>query len=188
MTIFTAAAVLALVIGPTCGGVPADSDLARHLVATVMTESAGDQYAIGVNADPARNLPAGRASATTAGEAVEKAAALSARGRHIDLGLAQISDRQLARHHLTLATAFDDARTYGRAPNISPTTTPGFLPIAVTTAAQPRAASPTQNAYRPELLPSASPNRPCRRLPLTRSAVHRRAGGTSSRQYLNPME
>jgi hypothetical protein len=41
MTIFTAPAVLALVIGPTCGGVPADSDLARHLVATVMTFSAG---------------------------------------------------------------------------------------------------------------------------------------------------
>ena len=47
-------------------------------------------------------------SATTAGEAVEKAAALLAQGRHIDLGLAQISDRQLARHHLTLATAFDE--------------------------------------------------------------------------------
>ena len=60
MTVFTAPAVLALVIGPMCGGVPADSDLTRHLVATVMTESAGDQYAIGVNADPARNLPAGK--------------------------------------------------------------------------------------------------------------------------------
>jgi hypothetical protein len=108
MTIFTAPAVLALVIGPTCGGVPADSDLARHLVATVMTESAGDQYAVGINADPAHNLPADRVSATTAGEAVEKAAALLAQGRHIDLGLAQISDRQLARHHLTLTTAFDE--------------------------------------------------------------------------------
>ena len=108
MTIFTAPAVLALVIGPTCGGVPADSDLAQHLVATVMTESAGDQYAVGVNADPARNLPAEKVSATTAGEAVEKAAALLAKGRHIDLGLTQISDRQLARHHLTLATAFDE--------------------------------------------------------------------------------
>ena len=108
MTIFTSSAVLALVIGPTCGGVPAGSDLARHLVATVMTESAGDQYAVGINADPARNLPSDRVSATTVGEAVEKAAALLAQGRHIDLGLAQISDRQLARHHLTLAGAFDE--------------------------------------------------------------------------------
>jgi hypothetical protein len=108
MTIFTSTAVLALVIGPACGAVPADSDLVRHLVATVMTESAGDQYAIGVNADPARTLPADRVSATTAGEAVEKAAALLAQGRHIDLGLAQISDRHLVRHHLTLATAFDE--------------------------------------------------------------------------------
>jgi Transglycosylase SLT domain len=107
VTIFTGPAVLALVIGPTCGGMPADSDLTRHLVATVMTESAGDQYAIGVNADPARNLPAGRVTSTTGGEAVDKAATLIAQGRHIDLGLAQISDRQLARHHLTLATAFD---------------------------------------------------------------------------------
>jgi hypothetical protein len=41
VTVFTAPAVLALVIGPMCGGVPADSDLTRHLVATVMTESAG---------------------------------------------------------------------------------------------------------------------------------------------------
>jgi hypothetical protein len=108
VTVFTAPAVLALVIGPMCGGVPADSDLTRHLVATVMTESAGDQYAIGVNADPARRLPAGKVTSTTAGEAVDKAAALIAQGRHIDLGLAQISDRQLARHHLTLATVFDE--------------------------------------------------------------------------------
>jgi hypothetical protein len=108
VTVFTAPAVLALVIGPTCGGVPADSDLTRHLVATVMTESAGDQYAIGVNADPARNLPAGKVTSATAGEAVDKAEALIAQGRHIDLGLAQISDRQLARHHLTLATVFDE--------------------------------------------------------------------------------
>jgi hypothetical protein len=106
--IFTAPAVLALVTGPTCGGVPANSDLARHLVATVMTESAGDQYAIGVIADRARNLPAGSVSSMSAGEAIDKAAALLAQGRHIDLGLAQMSDRQLARHHLTLATVFDE--------------------------------------------------------------------------------
>ncbi len=107
MTIFTAPAVLALVIGSTCGGVT-DDDLARHLVATVMTESAGDAYAIGVNADPVRGLTGGKVTSTTAGDAIDKAAALLAQGRHIDLGLAQISDRQLERHHLTLAAAFDE--------------------------------------------------------------------------------
>jgi type IV secretion system protein VirB1 len=106
--IFTAAAVLALVTGPACGNVPVDSDLVPHLVATAITESGGDSYAIGVNADPARGLLAARETATTAGEAIEKAAALLAQGRRIDLGLLQISDRQLARHHLTLATAFDE--------------------------------------------------------------------------------
>lgn len=108
MTIFTAAAVLAMVTSPACGNVPASSDLAPYLVATAMTESGGDQYATGVNADPARGLPAGKATATTAGEATEKAAALRAQGRRIDLGPMQISDRQLAHHHLTVASAFDE--------------------------------------------------------------------------------
>ena len=108
MTIFNAAAVLAMITSPACGNVPASSDLAPHLVAIAMTESGGDQYAIGVNADPARGLPAGKATATTAGEATEKAAALRAQGRRIDLGPMQISDRQLAHHHLTVASAFDE--------------------------------------------------------------------------------
>jgi type IV secretion system protein VirB1 len=108
VTVFTASAVLALVVGPTCGGVPADSDLAPHLVATVMTESAGDQYSIGVSADISRNLPGGRVSATTAAEAIDTATALIAQGRNIDLGLSQINVRNLKRHRLTLAAAFDE--------------------------------------------------------------------------------
>jgi type IV secretion system protein VirB1 len=107
MTAMTAAAVLALVTSPVCGNVPADSDLAPHVVATVMTESGGDPLIIGVNPDAARGLPAGKMSAVTAVEAVVKASALLAKGRSIDLGLMQINNHQLARHHLTLATAFD---------------------------------------------------------------------------------
>jgi hypothetical protein len=106
--IFTAAAILALVTNPACGNVDPNDDLAPHLVATAMTESGGDQYAIGVNADPVRDLPAGKATATTAGEAIRKAAALLAQGRRIDLGLFQISNTQLERHHLTIASAFDE--------------------------------------------------------------------------------
>lgn len=107
--IFTAAAIVGLLTNPTCGGVaPDNDDLLTHMRATVMQESEGDQYAIGVNADVIRGLPATRTSATTAAEAVEKAKALLAQGRQIDLGLSQISDRQLAHHHLTLATAFDE--------------------------------------------------------------------------------
>lgn len=108
MTIFTSAALLALIANPACGNVPASSELAQHLVATALTESGGDQYAIGINADTAHGLPAGKATSATAGEAVAKASALMAQGRHIDLGLMQISDRQLARHHLTLRMAFDE--------------------------------------------------------------------------------
>ena len=47
-------------------------------------------------------------TATSAGVAIDKAAALIALGRNVDLGLAQINIRNLARHHLTLATAFDE--------------------------------------------------------------------------------
>jgi hypothetical protein len=108
MTIFTATAVFALITAPACGNVDPNSDLAVHLKAAVMTESGGDQYAIGINADPVRGLPRGRVTATTASAAIEKATALLAQGRRIDLGLSQISDRQMPRHRLTLSAAFDE--------------------------------------------------------------------------------
>jgi type IV secretion system protein VirB1 len=106
MTIFTSAAVLAMITNPACGGVPAISDLAPQLQGTVMTESVGDQYAIGVNADPGRGLPAAKETANTAGEAINKAAGLIAQGRNIDLGLSQINIGQL--HGLTIAEAFEE--------------------------------------------------------------------------------
>lgn len=108
MTVFTSAALLALIANPACGNVPASSELAQHLVATALTESGGDQYAIGVNSNPARGLPAAKVTSTTAGEAVAKASALIAQGRNIDLGLMQINLHQLDRHHLTLRMAFDE--------------------------------------------------------------------------------
>jgi hypothetical protein len=107
MTVFTSAAIWGLVTASACGGVPANSELAAHVAATVMVESGGDQFAIGINADHTRGLPASKMSATTAAEALTKATALLAQGRNIDLGLMQINIHQLDRHHLTLATAFD---------------------------------------------------------------------------------
>jgi hypothetical protein len=53
--------MLALVTCLACGNVPAGDELAPHLVATVMTESAGDP----------RALPAGRETATSAGDAID---------------------------------------------------------------------------------------------------------------------
>ena len=106
--LLSASIILALIANPACGNVPADSELARHLNATVAIESAGDPFAIGVNADVVRGLPAYRVTATSADEATAKAVGLLAQGRHIDLGLFQISDRQLAHHHLTVRMAFDE--------------------------------------------------------------------------------
>lgn len=107
MTVLTAAALFGLIVNPACGNLPGDSELAQHLVATIITESGGDPFIIGVNADTVRGLAASRVSAPTAAEASAKASMLLAQGRSIDLGLTQISERQMARHHLTLTKAFD---------------------------------------------------------------------------------
>jgi hypothetical protein len=105
-------AILALIVNPSCGAVrlPEQADLARHLVATALQESGGDPLAIGVNADPIRHLPADRVQSSTAAEAATKARSLLEKSRSIDLGLFQISDRQLPRHHLAIETAFDPCR------------------------------------------------------------------------------
>lgn len=103
----TAAAVLALATDPRCGGAQPGSPFAERLVAIGQGESGFDPLVIGVNADPARGLPAAKVLSATPQEAAEKARALLAAGRRIDLGLMQLSDRQLARHRLTLEAAFD---------------------------------------------------------------------------------
>lgn len=104
MSILTTTALSAVIAACGSGfGVSAD-----RLKAVALVESrGGDPLVIGINADPMRGLPAGWVTSATPGEATAKARALLAQGRHIDLGLFQISDPQLSRHGLSLATAFD---------------------------------------------------------------------------------
>lgn len=103
----TAAAVFALATDPRCGGARPDSEFAARLVAVSTHESGRHPFAIGVNADDARGLPPQRILSATQAEAVARARMLLAEGRRIDLGLMQISDRQLARHRLSVDAAFD---------------------------------------------------------------------------------
>lgn len=110
-TALTLAAVLALAADPRCGAAPAGSEFASRLAAIAIHESGGDPLVIGVNADPARGLLAAAIRSTTPQEAATRAAALLAQGRSIDLGLMQINSGQLARHGLTLETAFDACRS-----------------------------------------------------------------------------
>jgi len=113
--ILTLGAVALLAADPHCGAASPDSDLARRLVATATAESGGNPYFIGVNAEPSRGLRKFSVSSATVAEAVSRARALWAQGRRIDIGLLQISDAQLARHHLTIETAFDACRNMAAA-------------------------------------------------------------------------
>jgi type IV secretion system protein VirB1 len=102
--VLTTAAVTALAATCAAGsGVPVE-----RLRAVAIHESGLKPYAIGVNADPARGLPAATISPATPAEAVAQATALLAQGRRIDLGLMQVSDRQL--RGLSIAEAFDPCR------------------------------------------------------------------------------
>jgi type IV secretion system protein VirB1 len=77
------------------------------LLAIAEVESRLDPLAIGING------PAGpfvRARVRSAAEAARRADALIAAGRDIDLGLAQINVRNLARFGLSVADAFDPCR------------------------------------------------------------------------------
>jgi type IV secretion system protein VirB1 len=83
------------------------------LVAIAGVESGLDPYAIGVNGPPAR-----RPRPATADEAAAQARALIARGRDVDLGLAQINARNLPRLGLSLEAAFDPCRNLAAAATV----------------------------------------------------------------------
>ena len=111
------AAVLALAANPRCGAAPAGSEFASRLAAIAIHESGGDPLVIGVNADRARGLSAAAIRSATPQEAAAQAAALVAQGRSIDLGLMQINATNLARHGLTVETAFDACRNMAAGAN-----------------------------------------------------------------------
>lgn len=80
------------------------------LLAVARTESGLDPLAIGVNGARSR-----RPQPSTAAEAVAAARSLVASGRDIDLGLAQINIRNLARLGLSIEAAFDPCRNLAAA-------------------------------------------------------------------------
>ena len=110
-TALTLAAILALATDPHCGAAAPDGEFASRLAAIAIHESGGDPLVIGVNADPARRLPAAAVRSATPQEAAARAGDLLTQGRSIDLGLMQVNSGQLARHGLTLETAFDACRS-----------------------------------------------------------------------------
>ena len=109
-TVLSLAAILALAADPHCGAAVSDSEFQSRLAAIALHESAGDFLVIGLNADRVRGLPAAAIRSATPQEAATRAVALIAQGRSIDLGLMQISNANLARHGLTVETAFDACR------------------------------------------------------------------------------
>ena len=111
MSALTLAAVIALATNPQCGAAAPGSEFANRLAAIAIHESEGDPLVVGVNADRERGLPAAVVRSATAQEAVTRARALLAQGRSLDLGLMQINTAQLARHGLTVETAFDACRS-----------------------------------------------------------------------------
>jgi type IV secretion system protein VirB1 len=100
-TALTLAAILTLASNPRCGAASAGSEFQSRLAAIALHESGGDPLVIGVNAGRARSLPATAVRSATPQEAAARAAALSAQGRSINLGLMQVNSGQLARHGLT---------------------------------------------------------------------------------------
>ncbi len=109
-TVLGLTAILAFATNPRCGAAAPDGEFVSRLAAIAIRESGGDPLVIGVNADPARGLPATALRSTTPQKAATRAATLLAQGRSIDLGLMQINSGQLARHGLTVQTAFEACR------------------------------------------------------------------------------
>ena len=83
------------------------------LVSIAAVESGLDPLAIGVN-----GTPVVRVRAADAGDAATKAQALIDQGRSVDLGLAQINSRNLARLGLSVEAAFDPCRNLTAAATI----------------------------------------------------------------------
>lgn len=108
MSVLSLTVVLGLASDPACGGATQGSEFARRLAAIAMHESAGgNPLAIGVNADPARSLPAASFAPPTQEKAIEIARNLIAQRRSVDLGLMGINSLNLSRHGLTVERAFD---------------------------------------------------------------------------------
>jgi len=97
---------LALATDPACGAAALGSEFAQRLAAIALHESGGDPVIVGVNG------PGGGAHRfSSASEAAAYARAMIGAGRSVDLGMMQISDRQLVRHGLTVESAFDPCRS-----------------------------------------------------------------------------
>lgn len=83
------------------------------LLSVVQVESRFDPLAIGVNGKPRVAV-----SAATTREAADKASALIAAGRSIDLGLAQINSKNLGWLGLSVEAAFDPCRNLAAAARV----------------------------------------------------------------------
>lgn len=79
---------------------------APRVLAHAVHESRLQQYAVGVNRDGRRGLPAESRAFRTEAEAVAFARAKLADGRRVDAGVMQITDANWSAYGLTLATVF----------------------------------------------------------------------------------
>lgn len=83
------------------------------LMAIVRVESGFNPLAIGVNGSPRLTV-----KSTNRADATRQAAALIATGRSIDLGLAQINSKNLARLGLSVEASFDPCRNLAAAARV----------------------------------------------------------------------
>ena len=79
---------------------------APRVLAHALHESGLEQYAVGVNRDARRGLPAERRAFGTEAEAVAFVRAKLADGRRVDAGVMQVADANWLAYGLTLATVF----------------------------------------------------------------------------------
>ena len=108
MAVLSWVAILGLATNSACGAAVPGSEFAKRLAAIAIHESAGgDPFVIGVNEDGVRGLPAAMIRSASAQAASVKARSLIIQGRSVDLGLMGINNAQMARHGLTVESAFD---------------------------------------------------------------------------------